>query len=108
MTPSLSESSGAQSRQDVLGPRSRAEFMRSEQITPGGSMRAAAHFAPHPPYAARGEGCWIIDIDGRRIFDCANNFFSLVHGHAFEPVRRALHATIDRGTAFGMPTTAEI
>jgi glutamate-1-semialdehyde aminotransferase len=40
-------------------------------------MRAAAHFAPHPQYAAQGEGCWIYDIDGRRILDYANNFFSL-------------------------------
>jgi glutamate-1-semialdehyde 2,1-aminomutase len=70
-------------------------------------MRAATYFAPHPPFAGYGEGCWVVDIDGRRIFDCANNFFSLVHGHAFEPVRCALHAAIDGGTAFGLPTTPE-
>jgi glutamate-1-semialdehyde 2,1-aminomutase len=70
-------------------------------------MRAATYFSPHPPYATRGEGCWLVDIDGRRLFDCANNFFSLVHGHAFEPVRRALHAAVDGGTAFGLPTTSE-
>lgn len=107
MTVSLAENSCAHNRQEVLGPRSRAEFTRSKQITPGGSMRAAAHFAPHPPYAARGQGCWVEDVDGRRIFDCANNFFSLVHGHAFEPVRRALHTAIDAGTAFGLPTPVE-
>lgn len=92
---------------EILGPCSRAEFKRSRRITPGGSMRAAPYFPPHPPYAASGSGCWITDIDGRRIFDCANNFFSLVHGHAFAPVTQALHKVVDSGTAFGLPTPSE-
>jgi glutamate-1-semialdehyde 2,1-aminomutase len=92
---------------EAVGQRSRAEFERARRITPGGSMRAAPYFAPHPPYAARGSGCWVTDLDDRALFDCANNFFSLVHGHAFEPVCRALHAAIDAGTAFGLPTRSE-
>lgn len=92
---------------DAVGPRSKAEFERSMRITPGGSMRAAPFFPPHPPYAAFGSGCWITDIDGRRLFDCANNFFSLIHGHAFAPIVQALHAVIDTGTAFGLPTPWE-
>ncbi len=70
-------------------------------------MRAAPFFAPHPPYAVSGAGCWITDVDGRKFFDCANNFFSLVHGHAFPPVIEALHRVLDDGTAFGLPTTSE-
>jgi glutamate-1-semialdehyde 2,1-aminomutase len=92
---------------EVLGPKSRAEFERSKTLTPGGSMRSATYFAPHPPYAVRGDGAWVTDLDGRRIFDCANNFFSLIHGHAFPPVMAALHDAIDRGTAFGLPMTGE-
>jgi glutamate-1-semialdehyde 2,1-aminomutase len=107
MTTSLKEYPHTHNQLKVLGPRSQIEFERAKNITPGGSMRAAPYFAPHPPYAARGEGCWVIDVDDRRIFDCANNFFSLIHGHAFEPVRRALHTAIDAGTAFGLPTTPE-
>lgn len=91
----------------ALGPRSRAEFERSKGVTPGGSMRAAPYFAPHPPYAVGGSGAWVTDVDGRRIFDCANNFFSLIHGHAFAPVVAALHDAIERGTAFGLPLTGE-
>lgn len=94
-------------RGEVVGPRSRDEFQRSLKITPGGSMRAAPFFAPHPPYAVSGAGCWITDADGRKILDCENNFFSLVHGHAFPPVTEALHKILDDGTAFGLPTTSE-
>ncbi len=88
--------------------RSAAAFAREARVVPGGSMRQASWFAPHPPYALRGEGCWVIDVDGRRILDCANNFFSLVHGHAFAPVVEAVRETVERGTAFGLPTESEI
>lgn len=83
-------------------------FLREGRVVPGGSMRQASWFHPHPPYAAKGEGCWLVDLDGRRILDCANNFFSLVHGHAFPPVLEALAKTISKGTAFGLPTESEI
>ena len=92
----------------ALGPRSRAEFERAKRVTPGGSMRYASYFAPHPPFAARGSGCWITDVDNRSILDCANNFFSLIHGHAFPAVIQALHAALDQGTAFGIPNVDEI
>ncbi len=88
--------------------QSEAAYLRAQRVVPGGSMRAASWFKPHPPYAARGEGCWLIDVDGRRMLDCANNFFSLIHGHAFPPVLDAIQNTMSKGTAFGLPTEAEI
>ncbi|PBB98912.1 aminotransferase class III-fold pyridoxal phosphate-dependent enzyme [Mesorhizobium sp. WSM3862] len=94
-------------RGEVVGPKSREEFERALKITPGGSMRAAQFFAPHPPYAVSGAGCWITDADGSKVFDCANNSFSLVHGHAFPPVIEALRKVLDDGTAYGLPTTSE-
>lgn len=92
----------------ATGTLSKAAFLRERKVVPGGSMRAASWFQPHPPYAARGEGCWVIDVDGRRLLDCANNFFSLIHGHAFEPVLDAVRGAMVKGTAFGMPTESEI
>jgi glutamate-1-semialdehyde 2,1-aminomutase len=89
-------------------PRSLSAYQRELAVVPGGSMRAASWFQPHPPYAARGEGCWVIDLDGRRLLDCANNFFSLIHGHAYEPVLNAVRTAMTMGTAFGMPTESEI
>lgn len=87
---------------------SEAAYLRERKVVPGGSMRAASWFQPHPPYAARGEGCWVIDLDERRLLDCANNFFSLIHGHAYEPVLDAVRNAMAKGTAFGMPTESEI
>ena len=87
--------------------RSREAFQRAQRVVPGGSMRQSTWFPPHPPYAMRGEGCRVIDLDGRAIVDCANNFFSLIHGHAFAPVVEAIRDVVGRGTAFGMPTEHE-
>lgn len=99
---------GAEVSAPLAKSRSEAAYLREAKVVPGGSMRAAQWFKPHPPYAARGEGCWVIDIDGRRILDCANNFFSLIHGHAFPPILEAVHSTMASGTAFGLPTESEI
>lgn len=83
-------------------------FAREREVVPGGSMRNASWFAPHPPYAAKGKGCWVEDIDGRKFLDCANNFFSLIHGHAFGPIIEAISSALGDGTAFGLPTEKEI
>ncbi len=88
--------------------RSAAAYLREQRVVPGGSMRPAAWFPQDPPYARRGEGCWIIDLEGRRILDCANNFFSVIHGHAFPPIVQAVAEAMSRGSAFGLPTEAEI
>ncbi|ASV88391.1 aminotransferase class-III family protein (plasmid) [Ochrobactrum quorumnocens] len=92
----------------IIGQRSEAAYARECKVVPGGSMRAASWLKPHPPYAARGEGCWVVDLDGQRLLDCANNFFSLIHGHAYEPVLEAVREAMTKGTAFGMPTESEI
>lgn len=85
-----------------------AAYLREQRVVPGGSMRTSAWFKPHPPYAARGEGCWLTDLDGNRILDCLNNFFSLIHGHAFPPIIDGLREEMLNGTAFGVPTESEI
>lgn len=85
-----------------------AAFMRARKVIPGGSMRPSSWFPPHPPYALRGQGCWLTDLDGNRVLDCSNNFFSLVHGHAFPPVVEAVREAVGQGTAFGLPTPSEI
>src|SRR5690606_25278239 len=62
----------------------------------------------HPFYAARGEGCYLIDIEGKRYIDFANNMASLIHGHAFAPVVAAVTQQMQRGTGFTMATEVEV
>ena len=38
-------------------------FKQAQAVMPGGNSRTSVFMAPHPPYAAEGEGCWVA---GRR------------------------------------------
>ena len=66
----------------------RAESLAS--VFPGGDTRSSAHYEPYPLVMARGEGCFLTDVDGHRILDFMNNFTSLIHGHAYGPVVEAV------------------
>ncbi len=61
-------------------------YERARGPFPGGSSRTTLFVAPHPPYARRGEGWRLIDVDGHELIDLHGDFSALVHGHAFAPV----------------------
>ncbi len=81
---------------------------RGEQVLPRGNSRATLYVPPAAPYARAGAGAYVTDADGRRLLDCNNNYTSLVHGHAHPEVTAAAVSAIQSGTAFGLPTEAEI
>jgi glutamate-1-semialdehyde 2,1-aminomutase len=89
-------------------PRAQALYERALRSLPGGNARSTLFVEPHPPYAGRGEGCELVDVDGKRVIDLQNNYTALVHGHAFGPVVRAATAALEEGSAFGLPTLSEI
>lgn len=88
--------------------RSKALYDRALASLPGGNSRTTVFMAPHPIYAARGEGCRVWDVDGNVFIDCINNFTSLIHGHAHPRLVEAATRQIALGTAFGLPTESEI
>ncbi|MGY4238314.1 glutamate-1-semialdehyde 2,1-aminomutase [Bradyrhizobium sp. USDA 4449] len=88
--------------------RSKSLYDRGEKVMPGGITRIQPWQDPFPIYAARGEGSYVIDVDGTRRFDLLNNFASLIHGHANPSIVDAVLRRIGLGTAFTLPTEAEI
>ncbi len=48
------------------------------------------------------------DVDGHELIDLHGDYSALVHGNAFAPVLAAARAAIERGSAFGLPTSTEI
>jgi glutamate-1-semialdehyde 2,1-aminomutase len=86
----------------------RALYARALRRLPGGNSRTTVFVPPHPPYAARGAGCRIWDVDGHELIDLQCNYASLVHGHAFPPAVRAATRALEEGSAFGLPTAAEV
>src|SRR3954471_20298218 len=90
------------------GAASAALYQRACQVMPGGATRVTIWWPPHPPYAVSGQGCRITDADGRVFLDFANNFFSLIHGHAHPEIVAAVQAQAARGMAFGLPTALDV
>lgn len=81
---------------------------RARQVLPGGITRTTLYVPPHPPYAARGEGCIVTDVTGHQVIDANNNYTSLLHGHAHPRITAAATAAARRGAAIGLPTESEV
>lgn len=81
---------------------------RAVKVLPGGITRSTLYVAPHPPYAVRGTGAYVTDSTGHRVIDCNNNYTSLIHGHNNTDVMAAATEAMSTGTAFGLPTEAEV
>ncbi|WP_434714246.1 aspartate aminotransferase family protein (plasmid) [Rhizobium sp. YTUHZ045] len=98
------------SRSGRVLSRSRSEhfFRRGRQVFPTGITRVTVDHEPSPLYIARGEGAYLIDVDGNRLLDLNNNFTTLIHGHGFLPVADAVADLLHRGTCFSNPTEHEI
>jgi glutamate-1-semialdehyde 2,1-aminomutase len=88
--------------------RSDALFERARAVLPGGNTRTTLYLPPHPPYAARGEGYELGDVDGHRAIDLNANYTALVHGHAHPAVVAAATEAVREGSCFGLPTEAEV
>lgn len=89
-------------------PQADALYERALRVMAGGNSRTTVFVPPHPPYALRGEGWRVFDVDGRELIDLQCNYASLVHGHAFAPVVEAAAEALWQGSAFGLPTPAEV
>ena len=92
----------------VAMSRSAELFERAKRVLPGGVSRNTVLRHPHPLYAQRGEGCRLIDIEGRSRVDFSNNMCSLIHGHAHPEIVRAVSEQVARGSAYMMATEIEV
>lgn len=92
----------------MRAPASQRLYERASVRFPGGASRTTLAGGSPVRYAARGEGWRIVDVDGHELIDLHGDYSALVHGNAFPPVVAAARAALERGSAFGMPTAAEV
>lgn len=88
--------------------KSAALYERAKRVMPGGCSRNTILRKPHPIYAAKGEGCYVTDIEGVKRTDFANNVASLIHGHAHPEILAGVQAQMALGTAFTVGTEIEV
>nr|WP_234710199.1 aminotransferase class III-fold pyridoxal phosphate-dependent enzyme [Sinorhizobium medicae] len=63
---------------------------------------------PHAALRLKGEGAYLVDVDGQRFLDLNNNFTTLIHGHGYAPALEAVARLLRDGTCFSNPTAHEI
>ena len=90
--------------------KSLALFARAQQLMPGGVNSPARAFGAvggEPIVMERGEGAYLVDVDGNRYIDYIGSWGPMILGHAHPAVVAAIQAVVTRGTSFGAPTEAE-
>jgi glutamate-1-semialdehyde 2,1-aminomutase len=91
--------------------RSEELFDRARTSIPGGvnsPVRAFGGVGGTPVFMARGEGAYLIDVDGTRYVDLMQSWGALLFGHARPEIVEAAEAAARRGTTFGAPTEGEV
>jgi len=86
-------------------------FARASEVIPGGvdsPVRAFGAVGGTPRFIERGEGPYLIDVDGNRFVDYVQSWGALLFGHARAEIVRAATAAAAKGTSFGAPTKLEV
>ena len=94
-----------------IGTRSDELFAEALELLPGGvssPVRAFRAVGGSPLFIERGEGAYLVDVDGNRYVDYVLSWGPLVLGHAHPRVVAAVEATAGRGTSFGAPSPLEL
>lgn len=86
-------------------------FARARSVIPGGvnsPVRAFRNVDGDPFFVQSAKGAYITDADGRQLIDYIGTWGPAILGHAPDPVLKAVHAAVDRGLGYGIPTPAEV
>jgi glutamate-1-semialdehyde 2,1-aminomutase len=90
--------------------KSKEAFKEAFSVIPGGvdsPVRAFSSVGGTPPFIDRGEGGYIIDIDGNRYIDFVQSWGPLIFGHCDQDIEKAVLEAVKKGLSFGAPTLTE-
>jgi glutamate-1-semialdehyde 2,1-aminomutase len=94
-------------------PTSASWTERAMAVLPDGvssPVRGGGVFEPYPFYVDRGEGPYLVDVDGNRYVDTLMGFGPVILGHAHPSVTRAVADQAGRGLIYGtcLPLEVEV
>jgi glutamate-1-semialdehyde 2,1-aminomutase len=87
----------ARERYTAARPESERIHRTARAVLPGGNTRSVLFYTPFPTAMARGQGCFLEDVDGRHYLDFCGEYTAGLFGHSEPRIQAALHAAIDRG-----------
>jgi glutamate-1-semialdehyde 2,1-aminomutase len=85
-------------------------FQRAQQVLPGGvdsPVRAFKSVSGEPFIAARADGPYLWDVEGKRYIDYVGSWGPMIAGHNHPHVREAVERAVRDGLSFGTPCAAE-
>ncbi|MEX2613912.1 MAG: glutamate-1-semialdehyde 2,1-aminomutase, partial [Gaiellaceae bacterium] len=91
--------------------RSERLFAEACELMPGGvssPVRAFQAVGGTPFFVERGEGAYLVDVDGNRYVDYVLSWGPLILGHAHPRIVSALEEAVRRGTSYGAPSPLEV
>ncbi|CAN5247777.1 glutamate-1-semialdehyde 2,1-aminomutase [soil metagenome] len=86
-------------------------FMQAKHYIPGGvnsPVRAFGGVGGTPLFFNRGEGAYLIDVDGERFLDYVGTWGASILGHAHPSIVQAVQESCQNGLGFGTPTAVEV
>jgi glutamate-1-semialdehyde 2,1-aminomutase len=86
-------------------------FAEASELMPGGvssPVRAFKAVEGTPFFVERGEGAYLVDVDGNRYVDYVLSWGPLILGHGHPRVVGALEEAVRRGTSYGAPSPLEV
>lgn len=92
-------------------PTSESLYSEAKQLLPGGvnsPVRAFKAVGGQPLFIERGEGPYLVDVDGNRYIDYIMSWGPLILGHAHPDVVAALQEALFKGTSYGAPCPQEV
>jgi glutamate-1-semialdehyde 2,1-aminomutase len=90
--------------------KSKIAFEQAQQVIPGGvdsPVRAFKSVGGTPLFIEKGEGGYLIDIDGNRYVDYVQSWGPLIFGHCDKTIEEAVISAVKNGLSFGAPTELE-
>ena len=93
------------------GTSSGALYERGLRVIPGGvnsPVRAFRAVGGVPVTFERGEGAYLIDVDGRQFVDLVMSWGAIILGHAHPVVVSEVEEAVSGGTSFGAPCPDEV
>lgn len=85
-------------------------FEDAGKVIPGGvnsPVRAFKSVGGTPPFIAKGEGAYMVDIDGNKYLDYIQSWGPLIFGHCDKEIEEAIISAVRGGVSYGAPTEAE-
>lgn len=85
-------------------------YEAAKKVIPGGvdsPVRAFNSVGGTPPFISKGEGSFLIDIDGNKYLDFVQSWGPLIFGHCDKDIEEEVLKTVKNGLSFGAPTELE-